>query len=90
MHLVDALDFLFIFSPSQSLTSVLGTPRQKKLNHLDYRFELRERTISLTIKVLGDTVEIMDTPYPHGMYIRLGMGVPCIDRISLKVFGLNV
>jgi hypothetical protein len=28
-------------------------------------------------------VEIMDTSYPHGMYIRLGMGVPYMDRISL-------
>ncbi len=34
-------------------------------------------------------VEIMDTSSPHGMYIRLGMGVSCIDRISLKGFGLN-
>jgi len=25
----------------------------------------------------------MDTPYPYGMHIRLGMGIPYIDKISL-------
>jgi hypothetical protein len=29
------------------------------------------------------SVEIMDTPYPHGVDIRLGMGVPYTDRIYL-------
>ena len=29
------------------------------------------------------TVEIMNTSYPHGMYIRLGIGVPYTVRISL-------
>ena len=28
-------------------------------------------------------VEIMDTPYLHGMDIRLGIGVPYTDRIYL-------
>ena len=43
----------------------------------------REKIISSTAKVSGATVEIMDTPYPHGMYIRLGIGVPCTYRINL-------
>ena len=42
-----------------------------------------------TAKVSGATVEIMDTPYLHGMYSPTGYGVPCIDRISLKGLGLN-
>jgi hypothetical protein len=43
----------------------------------------REKIISSTAKVSWATVEIMDTPYPHGMYIRLGIGVPYTDRIYL-------
>ncbi len=35
------------------------------------------------------TVEIMDTPYLHGMYSPTGYGVSCIDRISLKGLGFN-
>ena len=62
---------------------------QKKLKYSDYRFELREKTISSTVKVSGVTVEIMDTPYLHGMYSPTGYGMPFIDRISLKGLGLN-
>ena len=62
---------------------------QKKLKHSDYHFVLREETISLTVKVSEATVEIMDTPYLHGIYSLTGYGVPCIDRISLEGFGLN-
>ncbi len=62
---------------------------QKKLKHSDYHFVLQEKIISSTVKVSEATVEIMDTPYLHGMYSPTGYGVPCIDRISLRGLGLN-
>ncbi len=43
----------------------------------------REKIISSSAKVSGATEEIMDTPYPHGMYIWLGIGVPYRNRIYL-------
>ncbi len=49
----------------------------------------QEKAISSTVKVSGATVEIMDTPYLHGMNCPTGYGVPCIDRISLRGLGLN-
>ena len=37
----------------------------------------------LAVMEANKTVEIMDTPHPHGMYIRLYMGIPYTDIISL-------
>nr|BAD32912.1 hypothetical protein [Oryza sativa Japonica Group] len=76
-------------SLEKSLISVLGRPMQKKLKYSDYPFELQEKTISSTVKVSGATVKIMDTLYPHGMYIRLGFAQKVLLFGGIALGGLE-
>jgi hypothetical protein len=75
VHLVDAPDFIFqpstVFRFGKSIRETMAKMIEggRLWSNL-----VREKIIFSTVKVSGATVEIMGTPYPHGMVIRLVIG----------------
>jgi hypothetical protein len=68
MHLI------FYFQPFTVFDLSTRETKASIIEALGLLFEGYKKAIPSTVKVSGVTVEIMGTPYPHGMYIRLGRG----------------